>query len=239
MLTSLNILLLFGLYPLDFRLQGDWGMWKNKLCGLTKRPVYLDRVWIELTLSGSRVWPWRRVQSVHYLSRMFSSVGLFFRVMFQTTVRLNLLFSAGRDQACVAAERDGLKAENQRHKSDRLRRITTEGHVCIRVWGRIEHARTCICVTHLWAVIEPPQGRGSRQSFACSNNNSGNLTTQAEIYNQSLRGGRFLLREIHIQQRDSVCVTTARQLTCTHTVSMWNSIHWMCITYCLYLYPFM
>lgn len=40
--------------------------------------------------------------------------------------------------------------------------------------------------------------------------------TRAKIYNQPLKGGRLLLREIHIQQINSVCVTAAQQLTCTH-----------------------
>ncbi len=134
---------------------------------------------------------------------MFSFGGLFFMVMFQITVRLNLLYSADWDQPCVAAKRSCLKAENEWNQSNRLRRITTEGHVRICVWGGIECARTCICVTHPWVVIEPPQGHGSRQSFTCSNNNWGNLTTQAKIYNQPLKA--FIERNPYSADKQCLC----------------------------------
>lgn len=54
-------------------------------------------------------------------------------------------------------------------------------------------------------LIEPPQGHGSRQSFTCSNNNWGNLTAQAKIYNQASEERN----QIHIEQINCVCVRTA------------------------------
>ena len=119
------------------------------------------------------------VQTLHYLSSMFSSSDCWFVFLHYVPVRLNIPSRTDWDQACVAAKRNSLKAGNERNQSNSLRRITTEGHVCICAWGRTERARTRMCVTHPWVVIEPPQGHGSRQSLACSNNNWGNPTTWA------------------------------------------------------------
>lgn len=119
------------------------------------------------------------VQRLHYLSSMFSSSDCWFVFLHYVPVRLNIPSRTDWDQACVAAKRNSLKAGNERNQSNSLRRITTEGHVCICAWGRTERARTRMCVTHPWVVIEPPQGHGSRQSLACSNNNWGNPTTWA------------------------------------------------------------
>lgn len=168
------------------------------------------KTWSEF-ITCEFTWP-RCSLIIHPLVIVASVSGLRFSLQFD-----NILSDTDWDRSRVTASR----RQRMKNQSDCIMRISTEWHVCICVWGRIECVQTCICVTHPWVVIEPPQGHSSRQSFTCCNNNWDNLLKQSKIYDESLRGGfywgksRFsrltmfvLLADLHTHQSalDFACV---------------------------------